>query len=115
MPAPQHQCRQVIVRFGTGVQPITVGRPLNIRGPYRFCAVLAQAVGAAGVSIYIGGFKDKAIVEAHLLQGCQHLRSAPSQRLSLKMVHTFTQLTEDLLQSLQKALPLAFICSLSLC
>ncbi|MCY1246875.1 hypothetical protein D3C76_1136210 [compost metagenome] len=56
------------------------------------------------MAIDIRRFINKTIIEADLLQRRDHIGITTTQRLGLKLIDPFTQLPENLLQTLEKAL-----------
>ncbi|CAI3791281.1 hypothetical protein GLGCALEP_00128 [Pseudomonas sp. MM221] len=102
----QHQRSQVLVRFGGGVQPVAVGRPLDVGWPQGFERPLVATVGAGDVAIDISRFINEPRTQANLLQRRQHRRAAATQGLRLQQVYPFTQLAEHLLEAIEKTLAL---------
>ncbi|MNJ57366.1 hypothetical protein D3C77_529520 [compost metagenome] len=102
----KHQRRQVVIGFGGGVEPVAVGRPLDIGRTQWIDGALANTIGAGDIAIDVSGLIDETISEGDLLQGRQHAGIATSQRLQLQLVDAFAQLAEDLLQAREKALAL---------
>ncbi|MNZ54133.1 hypothetical protein D3C78_720270 [compost metagenome] len=102
----EHQCRAVFIGFGRRVEPIAVGRALDVGwadGRKRF---LMRAVGAELCLVDVGCFIHETVVETDLLQGREHVHVTATQRLRLQVIQAFAQLAKQLLQSLQETLTL---------
>ncbi|MNE06735.1 hypothetical protein D3C80_993340 [compost metagenome] len=101
---PKHQRGQVVVGLGGRVQPIAVGRALDIRCPHGVECVLAKTAGARLAAVDIGRFVDKPVVETNLLEPRDHVGITTTQGLRLQFIDPFTQLPENLLQTFEKTL-----------
>ncbi|MNS80023.1 hypothetical protein D3C72_1136900 [compost metagenome] len=104
--SPQHQRCKVVIGFAGGIEPVTVGRPANVRRPQGVDSALTDSIGTGNRTIDISRFVDKPVLEANLLQYPQHRRITAAQWLRLQLVDAFAQLAEYLLQALEETLAL---------
>ncbi|MNY19030.1 hypothetical protein D3C86_1524440 [compost metagenome] len=70
--APEHQRGAIFIGFGGGVQPVTVGGALDVRGAYQRQAFLTRTIGTDARGIHVGRFIDETVIETDRLQRRDH-------------------------------------------
>ncbi len=104
--APHHQGGQIIIGLLAGIQPVALALALQIRRALRAERGTPGRGRTALITADKGGLVDEAVLEHHPAQGFHHGQVAAAQGLLFQLVERLAELTEDLLDAIEKMLAL---------